>query len=460
MTPTLANAAIIDVEIDDLNNLGVGIGRINGLIHFVPKTLPGDRIKAKITHQHAHYINAELIEIITPSAQRIKAACPFYNECGGCHYQHVNYTDQLTFKQSALEHTFVNQSIEHIKPCSQASGYRNRIMLHFGNNHEQTSLGFFGNSAASFCSINACLLVPDIINQVIKTFNELLAQCNLPIYNEKTHEGLLRALQIECFPSASLCTLTIITNGKAIDTITPWFTRWIPVIKKTLSAHNYQLHGWIQNINKFTDSRLFGIKERIIEGDAFTSFSFTSLEITKKYSSFIQTNFEMMEQLYTYICTIIPAKSIVIDVYSGLGILSMLLSRNCLVVYGIEVDEQSVILAKHIAKINLCENIEFIAASAEKGLSLLHARKTTADTIVVDPPRKGLDRSVIDSLLVMNPKQLIYVSCNPMTLKRDLTLLSTTYSIEKLVPFDMFPNTYHLECIAIMKRRIPEGETI
>lgn len=394
--------------ITDLNHLGQGITRIDNKITFVPKTISGDIINLEITKSHKNYNEAKLLKIVKPSPDRIEYKCPYYNRCGGCNIANLEYTNQLKYKKEKVINIFKKYNKIDINPTIIASDeilhYRNKITLQYNE-----KLGLYEEKTHNIIEIQECLLMPQKVNDIIK----LLSKYN---YNTSLQKIVIR----------------IINNQVMINIIAKDIPKSLIEILKNLDVSVYHNSKYISG-NKVLIETLNNYKFSILP------------------DSFFQINKKQTINLYNQIVEYAnPQKEDkVLDLYCGVGTIGIYLSKYCKEVLGIEINKSSIENANINKKLNNVENISFIEADVSKVLSM----KYKADIIIVDPPRSGLDKNTIETLIKINPKKIVYVSCDPITLSRDINLLKNNYILKDIKLYDMFPETYHVESVCVLERR-------
>lgn len=394
--------------IKDLNHLGQGITRIDNKITFVPKTVSGDIINLEITKSHKNYNEAKLLKIVKPSPDRIEYKCPYYNKCGGCNIANLEYTNQLKYKKEKVINIFKKYNKIDINPTIIASDeilhYRNKITLQYNE-----KLGLYEEKTHNIIEIQECLLMPQKVNDIIKLLNK---------YNYNT--------------SLQKIVIRIINNQVMINIIAKDIPKSLIEILKNLDVSVYHNSKYISG-NKVLIETLNNYKFSILP------------------DSFFQINKKQTINLYNQIVEYAnPQKEDkVLDLYCGVGTIGIYLSKYCKEVLGIEINKSSIENANINKKLNNVENISFIEADVSKVLSM----KYKADIIIVDPPRSGLDKNTIETLIKINPKKIVYVSCDPITLSRDINLLKNNYILKDVKLYDMFPETYHVECVCLLKLR-------
>lgn len=397
------------IEITSLDHNGRGIGRLNNKIVFVENALPGEIVDITILKEKKKYIEARVNNFIKKSEKRIKSVCPYFAECGGCDLLHLNYEDTLKFKEDKIKN-IVNRyldnkvRINNIVPCDNNFYYRNKTTFQVKN-----SIGFYKNNTYDIIKTDKCLISSELINNSI----EYLKRLDLKYVNK-----------IICRSSIDELMIIIETNKLDLD-ITPL---------KEIATSIY-----IKNNNKYN----------LIYGKKYITEKLGNYKYLVSPDSFFQININTCFKLYSKIKEYVKANKNVLDLYCGTGSIGIFVSENNNVL-GIEVNEYAIKDSIENAKLNNIKNIDFICGESGKTLNNI---KFKPDVIIVDPPRAGLSKEAIDNIFKLNPKELIYVSCDPMTLVRDLNLLNKQYEIIELTPYDMFPNTKHVETIIYLKRK-------
>lgn len=397
-----------DVEILRYDNNGRGIGKINDKIIFIDNAIPGEIIKTNIIEEKKNYLIGENIEIIKASDKRIAPKCKYAEKCGGCSLQNLEYKDTIIYKKNKIINLFEKNNLKYedfeFIENKEPFFYRNKISLKIENG----LIGFYENKTHSVVEIDECIISKKSINKVIKEIKKWnLENAEITIRSNYNDEIILNIKTNEDFNSSSL-----LLNNKVVGMI---------LNNKT-----------IYNTNHFTEK----IKDNYFK---------------VSYNAFFQVNNYICEKLFEIVSNNIKEDSIVGDLYCGVGTLSIIESYKAKKVYGIEIVENAIKDAITNAKINKRNNIYFSLGKVENILPKINDK---LDTIVVDPPRAGLDKNTINTILEIKPNDIIYISCDPLTLVRDLKELSELYNINKLYILDMFSYTYHTECIILMSKKV------
>ena len=400
-------------KIERLDHQGRGITYINGKIAFVKDTLPGEEIELKIIKENSKLIEAEPTSFLKESQLRVKELCPYYKECGGCNLLHMSYEEQIKYKQSKIvdimkKYADINgEVIKQIVPCDRQFHYRNKVTLKV-----KEKLGYFKEKTYELIPIEKCLLVNDKINEIIK------------ILNGYTDLSNIKEVVIKSFTDKETMLIIYLQEDEI-----------------NANLLNY-LSNHIDNIIVY-DNNKKKVK-RIGKGNILARLREKQFKIGA--NSFFQVNMDQTLKIYDKIAEYLSKNedSTVLDLYCGVGSIGLYSASNYTKLIGVEIVPEAIENAKTNAELNSMGNTKFLVGDTK---TILMHSNYKADTIIVDPPRAGLDKSVIEDIKKINPNMLIYLSCDPITLARDLKLLSDLYDVEELIPYDMFPNTHHVETL-------------
>lgn len=393
------------MQIKSLDHKGRGIAKLDNKITFVENALTFEDVDIIITKSKKKYNEAKVSKYNIVSKNRIEPSCSYYPLCGGCHIAHMSYEEQLKFKQDKITniiHRYLNKNIIindiiYDKPYH----YRNKLTLQVDN-----EIGLYKQKTNDIISINNCLITDKHINDKIKYLNKL----NL----KHIKQFILRATDNEI--------LIIIVGNKDID-ITPIY-------------------------NDFDNIVIKDDKYYLKKGNDYLQKKINKLYYKISLDSFFQVNYNVMIKLYDFIKKNCKNSKNILDLYCGTGSISIYISDIAKEIEGIEINQNAIKDANYNKKINKINNVKFICSDT-KDIKL----NKYYDTIIVDPPRSGLNKSIINEILKVKPQSIIYVSCDPLTLARDLKDLNNDYDIISITPFDMFPNTYHVESVCVLKLR-------
>ena len=401
-------------KIDRLDHQGRGIAYIDNKITFVENTLPGEEVDIEIISSSKKFNEAKVVKYITTSPIRIQPICPYYDECGGCNLLHMPYNEQLKYKENKVKDIMKKYAlleedkVKSIIPSPKEFNYRNKVVLKSNN-----KLGYYKRRTNDIVYIDYCYLLKDNLNNMLKKLNEIEI-------DKEVEEVTIRNVNDD---DTSL-TLSLQKPLKN-------YQKYTNIIKK-LSVSN---KNNLDNIN--TDSNIIA--------------RLGHLDYIVSPTAFFQVNTEQTINLYNKILEYVKNSNNpkVLDLYCGTGTIGLYVSKYSKEVIGVEINDKAIEDAKQNAKINNIDNIKFYSGDTKK---ILNRNKFIADLVIVDPPRQGLDEQVVRQLLELNPDKIIYVSCDPITLARDIKLLNN-YSVLEITPFDMFPNTYHVENICLLERK-------
>lgn len=439
----------IKIKIEKIITGGEGIGRYRNIVVMVPYSVPSDKLLVEITETKKNFARAKIISVISSSPHRIIPPCPFtfhlspvtYLYCGGCNFQMIKYEKQLEFKTTIVQ-DFFNIKVNKMIPAENPFRYRNKIQMPVGRKTGDVITGFFHPQSHRIVNIEKCLLQSEKANEIISEIKNSISKYKIQPYNEDKKTGILRHIilrQSFAFGEFMVIFVSKINFIPYIKKIVEKITKKFPEITSAYQNINPKKTNVILGNKNF---RFFGketIKEKIGE---------TIFEISP--SSFFQINTRQTEKLYEMIKNFCQLKGDenLVDVYSGAGGISIYLAPYCRKITGIEEASSSVSDAIKNAKINRIKNAYFIRGNADYILRKIDF----SDIIILDPPRAGCSQIVLNSLLKITPRKIIYISCNPVTLSRDIKILFTKYKLIEIQPVDMFPQTAHIECVARLIR--------
>ncbi len=454
-----------NVEITAIAAEGKGLARVENFVVFVDKAIPGDIIDAKIVQKKKDYALAEITTLIKPSDKRIPSFCKHFGTCGGCKWQHVDYSYQLTLKQQVVEDAFRRigkvelKSIEPILGCEETIYYRNRLEFTFssrvwltreqidsGETFDRNALGFHtSGNFASVLQIDECYLQDEKVNAIRNAVYQFAVKHSYTFYNLKFHEGLLRNL---IFRSTTLdewmVTLCVAENDmEKIELMMNFINDNFPFITSLNYIINTKKNDTIYDQEVIT----FRGKNHIIEQLGNVRYKIST-------KSFFQTNSKQAKRLYDIVKDFgnFTKDDLVYDLYCGTGSIALYIANDCKKVVGIEQIPDAIVDANYNAELNKIDNCIFHAGTCEDILKEeFIATHSTPDIVVVDPPRAGLHEKVVNVLLQAAPKKIVYVSCNPATQARDVLLFSERYQVTKCQPVDMFPHTFHIENVVLLE---------
>lgn len=401
---------LYEVEIIKQDHFGRGLTRIYDMLVFVEGALPLEKCQIVITEVKKKYACAKVLEVKNRSVDRVTVKCPYYDICGGCHIMHQEYQKQLQFKEMKVKELLErNIDITEVTffPILYANPftYRNKVIFH----GEKGKLGFYHEKTNQIVSVEECMITSKMINEIyanIRTYvNNHVSISKLMIRNTSTLESMV----------------------------------WI---EGNLN------HNILKELEKV--STIY-INQMLVKGKGYIQEKISDISFKIYPGSFFQVNYDMILKMYEIVTNYYKSKdyNTVLDLYCGTGTMGMLISKYVGKVIGVELEKTSIESALEGKEINHIENIEFLQGRVEDYIDSFQK----IDSIIVDPPRSGLVNHVVDTILRLSPSTMLYISCDPATLSRDLKLLSSKYKVSEIHPIDMFPNTYHVECVCVLKMR-------
>lgn len=439
------------VEIIDNGFEGEGIAKINDFTIFIPGAIKGEKVKILIVKVLSSYAFGKILEILEKSENRIEPDCKTYKRCGGCNLRHIKYQETLKLKQNAVQ-SLVDKTLKNKIRVKETIGmenpyyYRNKVQYPVGiDKNGKPQIGVFANRSHEIIPIEKCFIQNEKSEEIAKYIFELWDENNYTIYNEETRKGLLRHIVIKTGIKTNQYMCILVVNGQGFDNEKEFVSK---------IANKYkEIRAIIVNSNMKNTNVILGLENRTIFGKGYIEDKLGEYIFKISPLSFYQVNPIQAEKLYNLGIekAMITKDDIVFDLYCGIGTISLFMSKYAKKVYGIEIVEEAIKAAKENAEINSVDNVEFIAGDVEKVLSnIIYDRKIIPDIVMVDPPRRGLDNTSINNILSIKSKRLVYISCNPATLVRDLAKLEEMYEVEEIVPVDMFPFTSHVECCSVL----------
>ncbi len=448
----LEKGLVKEAEIIDMNHMGQGLAKIDNFVVFVSKALTGDRVKIKITDIKKNYARGEIIDIVKPSESRIKPPCPYSKQCGGCQLMHMDYKEQLNYKRTRVVSEFRRAGVsfdeETVYDTIGMDGpyrYRNKTAFSVTEKNNEIEIGPYEQGTYNTVDIKSCLLQSKAADELVTSFKNLMKKYNIEAYDKKTGKGIIRNIVIRNNQKNELM-LIIVTTREV-------FRNKVQLINELSQIPN--IKTIVQNINNKNTNLIMGSKNIILYGEGVIIDSIGDMSFTISLETFFQINPLQTEKLYRTAIDYagISKDDICFDIYCGIGTISLLAAKKAKKVYGVEIVEQSIINARGNAEKNSISNVEFHAGKAEEIILELYKQNIKADIVILDPPRKGCGKEVIDTIINMAPGRLVYVSCNPSTLARDIKLFEDGgYKLEKTQPLDQFSWSVHCEVVCKLER--------
>ena len=438
-----------DFEVDILDNgiEGEGIAKINGYTTFIKGALKGEKARIKIVKANKDYGFGKLLEIIETSKNREEPICPNFNRCGGCNLQHMNYESQLELKENLVKNTLKKAlgrevNIESIIGMGIPYNYRNKAQYPV----KDGKIGFYADRTHDLIENDKCYIQDETTDKLAKRAFELLMQNNNTCYDESSEKGNIRHIMTRIGKNTDELMLVIVTKEKKI--------KGIEKIISVLTKEYLNLVSVIQNINTKNTNIIMGKECITLYGEDYIVDELGGYNFKISPLSFYQVNPTQTEVLYNVAKDFaeLTDEDIVYDLYCGIGTISIFVADSVKKVYGVEIVEEAIEDAKINARINEISNTQFYAGAAEKLIPEMYRKGMTANVVFVDPPRKGCDETLLDTIIEMKPERVVYISCNPATLGRDLKYLTDNgFKIKKVQPVDMFPQTGHVECVTLLE---------
>jgi 23S rRNA (uracil1939-C5)-methyltransferase len=452
-TPDLwRQGELVEVSITDLNDTGEGVGRLGGRVVFVPDTVTGDRVLVRLVQVKPNYATGKLHQVLEESPHRIRAKCMVADKCGGCQWQHI----ASEYQQSA-KHNLVVQALERIGgftappvapilTADSSLAYRNKATYPLKRSSTgQVQAGYYQKGSHQLINLNQCPVQDSRLNPLLAEIKQDIQQLGWSVYDERRHQGRLRHLSLRIGRRTGEMLLTLIATDWNLKDLEVQAQKWLTRYPK--------LVGIFVNRNPNRTNVIFGSETRCIAGQPYLREEFAGLEFQLLPETFFQVNTEAAEALLNAIAQqlALQGDEVLVDAYCGIGTFTLPLAQRVRQAIGLEVQPASVEQAQLNAQRNGISNVIFKTGAVE---TLLPQLGITPDVVLLDPPRKGCDREVIETLLDTSPGRIVYISCKPATLARDLKLLCQTgsYQLTHVQPADFFPQTSHVECAAFLVR--------
>jgi len=457
----------IETEIVGLTHDGEGVGRVDGYTLFVRGALPGERVEAEVLSIGKSFGRAQMAAVADRGeGRRVEPACPIYDVCGGCQLQHLDYREQLRWKR---QHVVDNlKRIGKLAVSGEGEGaagdglavivhptigmdepwrYRNKAQVPIGFGEGGLIGGFYEMGSHDIVDMEACLIQQEENEETVRAVKEIARMLDIPAYNRGTGRGLLRHVVVRHARTTGQRMVVLVTNGLDI----PHAQELIGLIREKVKG----IASICQNVQTATTPVVFGEETRVLWGEEVIYDEIDGIQFAISARSFFQVNPDQTVQLYRKAVEYagLTGKETVVDAYCGIGTITLFLARHADRVFGVEIIPEAIEDARRNALLNEIRNVEFAVGAAEVVMPRWQAEGISPDVIVVDPPRKGCDPALIATMLELKPARIVYVSCNPSTLARDLRLLDDGgYRTVEVQPVDMFPHTGHVECCVLLIR--------
>ena len=444
---------LVQIDIHDLTDGGEGVGRFEQRVVFVPDTVPGDRVLVRLVQVKHQYANAKLVNVINASEQRIRPRCIVADKCGGCQWQHIDYAYQLQAKRNqviqALERIggFSEPPVEMTLGAEDDLAYRNKSTYPLGRSRGgQVQAGYYQKGSHDLINLNQCPIQDVRLNPLLAEVKQDIYDRGWGIYDEKQHRGKVRHLSLRVGRRTGEILLTLVSKDANLQGLDEQAEAWL--------ERYPNLVGVSLNINPKRTNAIFGDETRHIAGQPYLSEKFGGLQFQIHPTTFFQVYTEQAEALLRKVISQLnlQGNETLIDAYSGIGTFTLPLAKKVKQVIGLEVQPEAIAQAERNAELNGITNVTFQVGAVEQVLRTLEVQP---DVVLLDPPRKGCDRAVLETLLQIQPQRIVYVSCKPATQARDLKILCQegNYRLVKAQPVDFFPQTAHVECVVFLERQ-------
>ena len=442
----------LQVSIETATIDGSGVARVDGQVVFVPGALPGERCSVRIAHVGRSAVFAQLLSVLTPSVHRVEPDCPYFPLCGGCALRHMDYEQELALKQAHVQSCLTRiggQTISAlpITGAAQTDGYRNKVQFPVQEQDGRPVAGFFSGKTHRVIPVRHCRIQPDCADAIRGAVLAWMEQYHIRAYDEQTHTGYIRHIYIRFGAESGQILVCIVANCAQLPKKKQLVT--------ALLAAEPGITTIVFSPNTKKGNTVLGTEFHPLYGDGTITDTLCGLQFRLSAPAFYQVNHAQAERLYEKAVQLagLTGNETVLDLYCGTGTITLCLARHTKKAIGVEIVPQAIEDAKFNAAQNGMENAEFFCMDAGQAAKMLADRRIRPDVIVVDPPRKGVSADVIEAIGAMAPQRVVYVSCDPATLARDLKLLTAAgYTLQTAEAFDLFPRCAHVETVVLLSR--------
>ena len=439
------------VDIIDNGFKEEGIAKIDGLTVFIPNAILGEKVKIKIlkiTNSHAF---GKMMEILEKSQYRQEPDCETYNRCGGCNLRHIDYNKTIEMKKKSVENTLSkalgrNIDVDEVIKMDEPFYYRNKLQYPIGIKDGKPVMGVFAERTHEIIPTQNCKIQNELCQKIANDIYMFILENNMSVYDEKIQTGSLRHIIIRIGIKTNEVMVTLVSNTKELE-------KEKALVEYIVKKYS-NIKTIVKNINEKNTNVILGRENTVLYGEGYIFDYIGDKKFKISPMSFYQVNPIQTEKLYNKAIEYanLTGEETVFDLYCGIGTIGICASDNVKKLYGIETIPEAIEDAKQNAKLNNIENAEFFIGDVEKRLpQFIAERNIFANVIFIDPPRRGCDKEALDTIMQIAPRRIVYVSCNPATLARDLKILESKYEIKKIAICDMFPWTPHIETISILK---------
>ena len=444
----------VTLTFEDLTHEGNGVGKIDGYPLFVPQVLPGEEAEVKVVKVNKNYGYGKLIKLKKSSPNRVTPPCNVFYKCGGCQLQHMSYAMQLEMKRNQVKN--VMKKIAHLEdvPVHPVLGmedpwrYRNKIQIPVGEKDGELITGFYQQRSHHIIhDMETCVIQNELGDRMVEAVRRIATDLGIEAYDETKHRGILRHIIVRTAYKTNDTMIILVTRTEKF----PQRAKLVQQLAETYPS----IKSIIQNINPKRTNVILGETSKTLYGDDDITDSIGDLKFKISPKSFYQVNPKQTKVLYEKALEYadVNENDTVIDAYCGIGTISLFLAQKAKKVYGVEIIPEAIEDAKINAELNDLTNVEFVVGEAEKKMEEWKEEGLRPDVIVVDPPRKGCDETLLHAMIEMAPKRIVYVSCNPSTLARDLRILEDGgFKAQEVQPVDLFCQTSHVESVAWLER--------
>ncbi|MDA8353517.1 MAG: 23S rRNA (uracil(1939)-C(5))-methyltransferase RlmD [Firmicutes bacterium] len=444
----------IQLTLTGQTHTGDGVGKYDGFTVFVPLTVAGERVEAKVTKVKKTYAHARMEALLEASPARVDAPCPVFERCGGCQIQHIAYPAQLEAKRRQVANAFARiGGLEEVKVLpvlgmDQPWNYRNKAQVPFSGRRGRVKAGFFAAGSHEVVEFEHCMIQQPENDRAIQRVRELVKELGIPPYNEQKHRGIVRHTVVRTGVNTGEVMVVLVTNGLEL----PHRKRLVRELRERIPG----LASVVQNIQTKRTNVVLGPENRLLWGEPVIHDTIGHVRFVISPHSFFQINPEQTEVLYEQVrrYAALSGRETVIDAYCGIGTIGLYLAQDAARILGVESIPQAVEDARRNAELNGIDHATFTAGPAEEVMPRWAEEGLHPNVIVVDPPRKGCAPEFLDAAVRTDPDRLVYVSCNPATLARDAAYLKEQGYVNRQVqPVDMFPHTSHVECVTVFRKQ-------
>jgi len=453
----LKKNGVYEIEITDVTSEGNGVGKINDFVVFVPGTVTGDVAEVKIIKLQKSYGYGKLINIITPSDKRIKPQCMAFSKCGGCSLMHIKYDYQTEIKKGIIENALrriggIEHGVDEMLGAENQFRYRNKMIFPVGEDRNgEIVCGFYRERSHDIIPLDDCYLGCEVNGEIMEAVKEYMKECRVSAYDEKLHKGEIRRIFTRVGAVSGEIMVVISANAESLPGKDVLVERIRKISDKIVSI--------ILNVNTKKTNLVLGDKNKVLFGKERIKDTLCGVKYEISPHSFYQINHAQTEKLYGKALEYaeIEKDDVVMDIYCGIGTISFSAAKMAGKVIGVEIVPQAIADARENAGRNGIENAEFYCADAADLVPWLIKNGVNPDVVILDPPRKGSDEKTLTAIMTAEPKRIVYVSCNPATLARDLKFLEENgYKVDKVCGVDMFANTSHVETVVLLSQLKPD----